>query len=267
MIPKISLENLKLSRIICGTNQFVGITHRANPIDMIAHLRRFKRPETVAKFMLYLLQEHGVNCTVSSPRDKIYEAIKIVEKESGEKYHWICTPSGRKTAKNIPRDIYKQIDWCAERSISACFPHRNYTDKALNKEKLIIGGNNSKYPSYPELSACIRDRGMIPGLSSHYHETIIAVEKNDYDAVLIIQPLNKLSFQSDTNTEHLIDVIQKSKKQILAIKPMAAGRINPREGLRFALKNIKKNDFLAVGFGKFEYCVEDGKILEELLNS
>jgi len=108
MIPKISIENLELSKIICGTNQFVGITHRANPIDMLIHLRRFKDPKTVAKFMIHLLQEHGVNCCISSPREKIFNALKITENETGEKYHWICSPSERKTVKNLASDILKQ---------------------------------------------------------------------------------------------------------------------------------------------------------------
>ena len=79
MMPRISLENLKLSKIVCGTNPFVGITHRNNPFDILSHLRRFKQPETIAKFMIHLLQEHGINCCVSSPRDKMYQAIKIME--------------------------------------------------------------------------------------------------------------------------------------------------------------------------------------------
>jgi hypothetical protein len=48
---------------------------------------------------------------------------------------------------------------------------------------------------------------------------------------------------------------------------MAAGRIEPYEGLSYCLNNIKKNDFLAVGFGKFEYCIEDGKFLEDYFKS
>jgi len=266
MFPKITLEHLKLSKIICGTNQFVGITHRANPIEMYLHLRRFKEPKVVAKFMIHLFQEHGVNCCISSPRDKIHEAIKIVEKETGEKYHWLCTPSRRKTVKDLPRDIFKQIDWCAEKDVSVCLPQRDYTDHALDKKNLVIGGNKSGFPEYPEISTYIRDKGMIPGLSSHYFETIKVVEKNNYDAPIITQPLNMKSFQSDTNPEHLIQIIQNTRLQIINIKPMAAGRIKPREGLSFCLKNIKKDDFLAVGFGKYEFCVEDGKIIEELLS-
>ena len=267
MIPRISLENLKLSKIVCGTNPFVGITHRNNPFDILSHLRRFKQPETIAKFMIHLLQEHGINCCVSSPRDKIYQATKIVEKETGEKYHWICTPSRRKTVKNLAGDIFKQIDWCRDKGVFVCMPHRNYTDNAIDKKNLVIGGNKTELPPYPEISAYIRDKGMIPGLSSHNIETIQAVEKNKYDAALIIQPLNKRGFQSDADPEYLTQMIQNTKIQILNIKPMAAGRIDPRKALSFCLKSIKKNDFLAVGFSKYEQCVEDGKIIEEILNT
>ena len=180
MIPKISLENLKLSKIVCGTNQFVGITHRPNPIEILAHLRRFKFAETVAKFMLHLFYEHGINCCISSPRDKIYKAIKLVEKETGEKYHWICSPSRRKTAKEVIRDVYQQIDWCVEREVSVCLMQRGYSDKAIDKENLILGGNSPKYPPYPDLSAYIRDKGMIPGITTHFHEVLLSIEKNNY---------------------------------------------------------------------------------------
>jgi len=268
MIPKISLENLKLSKIICGTNQFVGITHRYNPIDMLAHLIRFRKVEKIAKFMLHLAQEHGVNCTISSPRDKVYEAIKIVEKETGEPFYWICSPShSRKTAKGLKSNIFKQIDWCADRNIAVCIPHRSYTDWALDEENLTIGGNHPKRPPFPEVSNYIRDKGMIPGLSCHFPKVIEACEKNNYDVKLIVQPLNKIGFQSPVEPSKLIKIIQNTKIQIINIKPMAAGRINPREGISFCLKNIKENDLLAVGFGKFEYCVEDGKLFEEIINS
>lgn len=287
MIPKISLENLMLSKIVCGCNPFVGITHRWNLIDIFLHLKRFKEPESVASFMIYLLQEHGINCCLSSPRDKIFEAIKITKYETGENYYWICTPSRRRTVKNLPKEVYKQIDWCAEKEVSVCMPHRDYTDNALDKNKLVIGERHPSLPSYPEVSSYIRDLGMIPGLSTHYHETIIAVEKNNYDAPLVIQPFNMIGYHFEKGTrlwnywgdatrtptrhssaipEHLIKIIQNTKLQILNIKPMAAGRIRPRDALTFCLRNIKKNDFLAAGFSKFQHCVENGKIFEEILN-
>lgn len=266
MIPKVSVENIQFSKIVCVTNQFVGITHRPNPFGIYAHLRRFRNPETVAKFMIYLFQEHGINCCLSSPRDKIYEAIKITEKEIGEKFHWICSPSMRRTAKDLPRDVFKQVDWCMERHVSICLMQRGYVDHAINKDEKVIGGYQPEYPPYPEISAYIRDKGMVPGLTSHFHETLIAAEENDYDAPVIVIPFNKIGFINTTSIDELKELIQKTKRQIIAIKPMAAGRIPPKEGLKFTLNNIKDNDLMAIGFGKFEYCVEDGKILEEYFN-
>ncbi|MHA1339623.1 MAG: hypothetical protein ACTSRZ_05785 [Promethearchaeota archaeon] len=273
MIPKINLENLNLSKMICGTNQFVGITHRNNPIDMWLHLRRFKDPKTIADFMIYLMNEHGVNCCLSSPRDKIYKAIQIVEKETNQKFHWICTPSTRKTAKNIQPDIFKQIDWCEEHNVSVCMPHRSYTDKALDKNTLKIGDDDShssnnqithKFPPYPQIATYIRDKKMIPGLSTHYIETINAVEKYNYDAPIIIQPLNQIGFESNTSPQNLVKKIQSTKIQIIAIKPMAAGRLPPNSIL-WTLKQIKPNDFIAVGFGKFKFCMQDAKLIDDFL--
>lgn len=287
MYPVVQLERLKLSKIVCGTNQFIGITHRPNPFEIWAHKIQYRAPSTVAKYIIHLQQEHGVNCIISSPRMKIFTAIQIAEKETGEKIHWLCTPSVRNTIKGLEQDIFKQIEWCGNHQVSVCMPHRIYTDMALDMQQLVIGGKtyegkNVKFKGrwipvksirdeckipYPEISAFIRDKDMIPGLSTHYIEAIEAVEKNNYDAPLIIQPLNKNGFESNTDPETLTKKIQSTKHQILNIKPMAAGRIPPREAFEFCLNRIKSNDFMAMGFGKFEYCVEDGKIVEEILDS
>ncbi|MHA1680334.1 MAG: hypothetical protein ACTSUE_04960 [Promethearchaeota archaeon] len=285
MFKKIKLENIELSKIVCGTNQFIGIIHRPNPIDIRRHKKRFKDAEAVADFMIPLVQELGVNCCVSSPRQKIYDAIKITEEETGEKFHWICTPSIRKTVGDLEGDLFKQIEWCADHGVSVCGPHRIYTDLSIDKEKLVIGGTDFigigpvKFKSkifpvksiknlcaipFPEISAKIRDSGMIPLLSTHYIESIKAVEKQEYDAPLVIQPLNKKGYMSNAKPDALIEAIRSTKVKILNIKPMAAGRIKPRAALEYCLENIKRDDLLAVGFGKKEYLREDIEILKDL---
>ena len=139
MIPHVTLEHLSLSRMVCGTNQFVGITHRASGIEIMQHLYRFRSEKTVASYLIYLIQNHGVNYMVSSPRDKLYKAKLIAEKETGIKFHWLCTPSRRRTAKDLPPDIFTQINWCADHDVSVCMPHRDYTDHALDKKSLDRG--------------------------------------------------------------------------------------------------------------------------------
>jgi len=265
MIPKIALEKLSLSKIICGTNQFVGITHRNNPFDIILHKIRFRDPKTIANFFIYLINTHGINCCLSSPRENLAKAITLAENETGTKFHWLCSPSRRLTVKGVAPNLFQQIDWCSDHNVSVCLTHRNYTDEALDKMNFTIGGQSADLPPYPEVSAYIRDKGMIPGLSTHMIESIEAVEKQHYDAPIIIQPLNKIGFESNCPPDTLIQKIQSTKLHIINIKPMAAGRISPEEGIPYCLNAIKPNDFLAVGFGKFQYCVSDLQLIEKIL--
>jgi hypothetical protein len=274
MIPKVKLEHLDLSRMLCGTNQFVGISHvygafyrvrdpgliHRSPLSTFYYMHKFKAVKKIVEIMLFLAQEHGVNACISSPRDSIHEAIQQVRKETGEHYHWICTPSTRLTAKGLPPDIWGQIQWCADHGVSVCAPHRDYTDKALDKAAFTIKG-------YPEISARIRDLKMIPGLSTHYVETIKAVEDNKYDAPVIVQPHNKIGFESDTDPAMLTRCIQETKLQVINIKPMAAGRLRPREGLEWCLHRIKPVDFLAVGFGDIKFAREDVEVVEQIMNA
>jgi hypothetical protein len=222
-------------------------------------MHKFKDVQKIIEIMVYLAREHGINACISSPRDSIHEAIQAVQKETGEQFHGICTPSTRLTAKGLLPDIEKQLQWCADHDVSVCAPHRDYTDKALDKAAFTIKG-------YPEIAARIRDLKMVPCLSTHYVETIKAVEDNNYDAPVIIQPHNKLGFESDTDPDTLTRRIRETKLQIINIKPMAAGRIKPREGLEWCLQRIKPTDFLAVGFGDIKYAREDGRIVDAVMN-
>ncbi|MHA1820134.1 MAG: hypothetical protein ACTSU2_06170 [Promethearchaeota archaeon] len=258
MIPRVKLENLELSRLVCGTNPFLGISHFTKSRNMFLK-EYFSDVNKIFEITSYLFEEYGVNCIVSSPRDKIYEVVKKMEKEFGEPYYWLCTPSdNRITAKGLSRDLKSQIKWCAEHNVAVCMPHRSWTDTNLNpKEKKI-----KDLKKYTNL---IRDLGMIPGVSTHYFESLQAVEKNNYDVPLIIQPLNTIGFQSNIEVNTLITHIKSTKRQILVIKPMAAGRLIPEVGLNFAFNNIKENDFVACGFDNLQNADYDAQLVDEIL--
>ena len=163
MIPKIPLEgeNLEISRLVCGTNAFCGISHFTTSRDLFLS-QYFSDVNKIAEIMSFLAEEFGVNACISSPRDSIAKAIEIVENETGLQYNWICSPSGtRQTAGGMPAELSKQIDWCADHNVKVCMPHRSWTDFQIDGAKLEIR-------DLPEVTAYIRDKGMVPGLSTHY---------------------------------------------------------------------------------------------------
>ncbi|HME52280.1 MAG TPA: hypothetical protein VKM55_08685 [Candidatus Lokiarchaeia archaeon] len=258
MIPRIKLEDLDISRLVCGTNAFCGISHFTISRDMF--LRDYLTVDRIVEIMTFIQQEFGVNALISSPRDHIYEAIQRVQKETGEKFHWICTPSSvRETATDLPPTMAGQVQWCADHEVSVCMPHRSYTDAKLDTMTMEIEG-------IEEILADIRDHGMIPGLSTHFHNTIRICDHRKYDVKLIVQPLNVQGFQSDIEVNTLITVIKNTKIQVLNIKPMAAGRIEPEIGLNFSLNNIKDNDFVACGFSCIQDADYDCQLVDRILN-
>jgi hypothetical protein len=248
MIPTITLENLKISKYICGTNNFVGINHRLDFIYAPYYYLKFRKIERITEILGYLV-EQGVNAIISSPRVRIYEAIQSVQQESSMKIHWICSPSTRKTVKSLEMDIHKQIDWCADHEVSVCMPHRDYTDFSLDTDTMTIKG-------LEPILEHIRDKKMVPGLSCHFHKVVEAVEKQEYDVKLIVQPYNQIGFESDIDPFTLGKIIQKTKISILNIKPLAAGRLDPKLALPYCLKSIKKNDLIAVGTPKLSHAKE-----------
>ena len=259
MIPTAKLENLDICRFICGSNPFCGISHFTPSRDMF-YKEYFADTEKIAEIMGYLLEEFGVNAIISSPRDNIAEALEIVRKEYEVPYHWICTPSSyRASAKGMKEaGMMEQIQWCKNHEVSVCMPHRSYTDKNLDTL-------NNEIRGLPEITAAIRDAGMIPGLSTHYYETLKICRQQKYDIKLIIQPLNTLGFMSNIEVNTLASVIQSSPIQILNIKPLAAGRILPEVGLSFCYNNIKPNDFLTCGFASLQDADYDAQIAERIL--
>ncbi len=259
MIPSISLEHLKISKLICGTNNFVGINHRLDFIYGPYYWYKFRKLERITEILDYYVDK-GVNSIISSPRERIFDAIQSVQNDKGIKIHWICTPSTRKTVKGLERDMHTQIDWCADHEVCVCLPHRNFTDFALDTKSMTINGLE------PVLEH-IRDRGMVPGLSCHFHEVIEAVEKNNYDVKLIVQPLNQLGYMSNTNTAKLIQRIQNTKISILNIKPLAAGRLEPKMAIQFCLKSIKPTDFISLGTPLLSQAQENVAIVEEFLET
>lgn len=63
----------------------------------------------------------------------------------------------------------------------------------------------------------------------------------------------------------MINTIRNTRIQILNIKPLAAGRVEPEIGLNFCFNNIKDNDFVACGFGCMQDADYDCQLVERIL--
>jgi hypothetical protein len=93
----------------------------------------------------------------------------------------------------------------------------------------------------------IRERGMIPGLSTHMPETVVIADRTGLDVETYIQIYNAAGFLMQVEVDWVTRIIRDAKKPVMTIKPMAAGRLLPIVGLGFAWNTIRPQDMVTVG--------------------
>jgi hypothetical protein len=93
----------------------------------------------------------------------------------------------------------------------------------------------------------IRERNMVPGLSTHLPETIVYSDETGLDVETYICILNAAGFLMPVEVDWTVSLIHRAKKPVLTIKPMAAGRSAPLEAMTFVWNAIRPQDMVTVG--------------------
>lgn len=251
--PQTSIGGVKVSRLLCGTNPFFGFSHVSAARDK--WLREYFTIDRITEVLAYCL-EQGVNGVVSGPQGRLHEAIQIAQQRTGREMVWICTPGAG--GDDSTGQLDEDIAWCARHDVKVCMPHPCWTDARLTIHEERIEGAE-------QALALIREHGMVPGFSTHRVETVTISDKRGYDAEVYIQPYNAQGFLCTVETDWAARVIKGTPKPIIAIKPLAAGRILPPTGLTFSFSTIKPIDTVCIGLMSVHEAAESIHIARALL--
>jgi hypothetical protein len=93
----------------------------------------------------------------------------------------------------------------------------------------------------------IRERGMIPGLSTHMPETVVYADNMGADVETYIQIYNAQGFLMQVEVDWVQRIIRDAQKPVMTIKPLAAGRLMPVVGLAFVWNTIREQDMVTIG--------------------
>ena len=249
--PTTTIGGHTVSRLVCGSNSFLGFSHFSGARD--AWLRRHFTVERMVEVMTKC-SEHGINAIVSPVDQKIRDAIEQHDRATGRHMIWISTTYGSPEFPQQMKEIEQLGEWGAE----ICLIHCGYTDTHLRTADATVVGME-------QLLVRIRQLGMIPGVSSHRPETIPTCDRASYDTEVYIMPLNVIGFLSNLETNWVSRLIQQTPKSVVSIKPLGAGRIMPREGLTYVYHSIKPIDTVAIGLLSTEEADEDIRIAHEIL--
>ncbi len=237
--PTTQVEHLTLSRLVMGTNWWLGFSHHSKAkSDCIQETMTAERIADIQTVFL----EAGVNAMVGMRPDPMLEkACKLSEDRTGAEIVKIGLPtldvSGGPEADDHNRRVFDEY---AAVGTHICMPHQASTDALLDRRTRTIR-------EMDRIAAMIRERGMVPGLSTHMPETPVYADQTGLDVALYIQIYNAIGFLMQVEVDWVHRIIWNAKKPVLVIKPMAAGKLLPLPGLAFVWATVRDRDLVAAG--------------------
>jgi len=229
---------LSLSRMIIGTNWFLGYSHISAAKDKF--IKSYQTRENLADILTVFFAS-GVDTIMGMPEPILCDAIADARDRTGREAILILTPHFNflpgGPEESEPQRVF---DRCKEFGAAFCFPHQCVTDCLLDKMHRRI----RDYDKYAEM---IRQREMIPGLSTHAPESVIIADESGADVETYVQIYNAIGFLMQVEVDWCLRVIKNARKPVMTIKSMAAGRLAPPVGLAFSWNTLRDQDMVTVG--------------------
>ena len=220
--PRTLVGGVSLPRMIIGTNWILGFSHQSAAKDHF--IKSFQTRERIAELLAVFL-EAGVDAIMSPTSTMLRDAIRDAEDRAGRKMVSILTPSFNLTPGGPPElEPERVFDLCRELGGAFCMPHQCVTDALTDRRARVIR-------DLGQYTKMIRDRGMIPGLSTHMPEVVPYADAMNADVATYIQIYNALGFLMQVEVDWVMRIIAEAKKPVMTIKPFAAGRLLVPVGL------------------------------------
>jgi hypothetical protein len=161
--PRTAIETMSVPRLIIGCNWFLGYSHTSAAKD---EMIKERMTATRIADVLVTFMKAGVDAIYGMrPEAVIERAVAEAEQRAGRALIKIAIPTLPVGEDAAARDEAARIlDEYAVLGVNVCMPHQTTTDVFVNRRTQSLAGIE------PYL-AMIRERGMLPGLSSHMPET------------------------------------------------------------------------------------------------
>jgi hypothetical protein len=232
---------VSLPRLLIGTNWFLGYSHTSLAKDTF--IRELQTPQRISA-VIGMFLEYGIDAVLGPLDDRLEYAIRDAEQQWGRKVIRIYTPGfdlapGMGAGPNSG-SAEAVFDQCAEYGATFCLPHQAVVDALIDRRAGVIR-------DWDLYAGMIRDRGMIPGLSTHMPEAVIYADRQGADVETYIQLYNAAGFLMQVEADWVMRIIHEARKPVMTIKPLAAGRLLPAVGLAFVWSTIRDCDMVAIG--------------------
>jgi hypothetical protein len=238
--PRTQIEALSVPRLIIGTNWLMGFSHTSAAQDRF--IKQLQTRERIAD-ILTVFFEAGIDAILGGrpQNEHLLLAMRDAEQRTGRETIWIGTPTLNLAGTPEAGDENQRIlDAYHEGGCRVCMPHQATTDALVDRRTRTIR-------DIEPILAAIREREMVPGLSTHMPETPIYADETGIDVETYIQIYNAAGFLMQIEVDWVHRAIWRRQKPVITIKPLAAGRLHPLVGLAFNWATIRDVDMVCVG--------------------
>jgi hypothetical protein len=238
IFPRTMVGGVSLPRLLAGTNWFLGYSHTSLAKDKF--IKDLQTRERIAAILNVFL-EYGIDAVMGPLSQHLEDSICEAEQRSGQRIIRIYTPAFDTGPNAAPKDSAEAaFDQCAAYHATFCMPHQCVIDALIDRR----AGTIRDLDRYTRM---IRERGMIPGLSTHMPEAVVYADATGADVETYIQIYNAAGFLMQVEADWVMHVISQAQKPVMTIKPLAAGRLLPVVGLAFVWNTIRDHDMVTVG--------------------
>lgn len=231
-LPTFQVEDRTFTKMILGHNPLLGYSYLSNARAQ-EYAARFATFEPIRDIIVAALGA-GVRSIMVSPGgeecERVAQAIEAAQEQTGIQMSNLVI---------VGPDIPGQLDYLKRVNCQVCLVHGQVTDSMFWRSEWTFK------PEFAELLAQIRAAGFVPGMSSHNGGETVPLAEN-FDVQVINTPINKIAWRMCPCVEQVLEVVRGSSRKIIGMKPLAMGRIAPREGIEFAL-GVPGLDAVCVG--------------------
>lgn len=231
-MPAFQVEDRTFSKLILGHNPLLGYSYLSDARSK-EYAERFKTFEPIRDIIVAALGL-GVRSIMTSTGGEqtlvVAQAIEAAQEQTGiEMSNFVI----------IGADVADHADFLRRVRCQVCLVHGQTTDTLFHRAEWKFR------PEFVELLATIHSMGFVPGMSSHNGgETVPAAEATE--VAVINTPINKLAWRMCPCEEQVLSVVRGSTKQIIAMKPLAMGRLAPHDGMDY-IASVAGVDAVVVG--------------------
>jgi len=203
---------------------------------------RFQDADEMERIIVRAI-EMGVRGMMASLKDGFTERLLKALAGAAEK-----TSVQLPTIMIVSKGFEADLDTYRELNCQVMLVHGQWSDA------LFVKAERTMQQQFADTLKKIRDAGFVPAYSTHNAgEVIPAAEASE--AAAVNTPVNKLTWRMCPCEENVLTAIRNTKKKVIAMKPLAMGRMAPQEGMEYVCR-IPDLDGIVVGIGH-EYEAEE----------